>query len=106
MLWLQNDQTSNNPLRFRRQILELTQDFLTNPDTMRAGFSMLCWSAAYFSMPKRRQWWKKTVGDISFQTISNIEQRLERIDDIDSRLEKRAAIPQRLYGQLRTRPGQ
>lgn len=93
--------TSNNPFRFRRQILELTQDFLSNPDTM-AEVAQCYADQQLISMTEAEAMVEKDCRDI-IQTFSNIEQRLERIDEYRYRLEKRAADTARYMDS--SRPG-
>jgi len=93
--------TSNNPFRFRRQILELTQDFLADPETM--GQVSQCYvDQQLISMAEAQAMVEKDCRDI-IQTFSNIEQRLERIDEYRYRLEKRAADTARYMDS--SRPG-
>ncbi|QRV24089.1 Wadjet anti-phage system protein JetA family protein [Marinomonas foliarum] len=93
--------TSNNPFRFRRQILELTQDFLSNPETM--GQVAQCYvDQQLITMAEAQAMVEKDCRDI-IQTFSNIEQRLERIDEYRYRLEKRAADTARYMDS--SRPG-
>lgn len=93
--------TSNNPFRFRRQILELTQDFLANPTTM--GQVAQCYvDQQLITMAEAQAMVEKDCRDI-LQTFSNIEQRLERIDEYRYRLEKRAADTARYMDS--SRPG-
>jgi hypothetical protein len=93
--------TSNNPFRFRRQILELTQDFLSNPETM-AQVAQCYADQQLISMAEAEAMVEKDCRDI-IQTFSNIEQRLERIDEYRYRLEKRAADTARYMDS--SRPG-
>ncbi|MCW4627575.1 MULTISPECIES: Wadjet anti-phage system protein JetA family protein [Marinomonas] len=93
--------TSNNPFRFRRQILELTQEFLGNPETM--GQVAQCYvDQQLITMAEAQAMVEKDCRDI-IQTFSNIEQRLERIDEYRYRLEKRAADTARYMDS--SRPG-
>lgn len=93
--------TSNNPFRFRRQILELTQEFLSNPETM--GQVAQCYvDQQLITMAEAQAMVEKDCRDI-IQTFSNIEQRLERIDEYRYRLEKRAADTARYMDS--SRPG-
>ncbi|PYF84845.1 MULTISPECIES: Wadjet anti-phage system protein JetA family protein [Marinomonas] len=93
--------TSNNPFRFRRQILELTQEFLNNPETM--GQVAQCYvDQQLITMAEAQAMVEKDCRDI-IQTFSNIEQRLERIDEYRYRLEKRAADTARYMDS--SRPG-
>ncbi|WP_421852021.1 Wadjet anti-phage system protein JetA family protein [Marinomonas sp.] len=93
--------TSNNPFRFRRQILELTQEFLSNPETM--GLVAQCYvDQQLITMAEAQAMVEKDCRDI-IQTFSNIEQRLERIDEYRYRLEKRAADTARYMDS--SRPG-
>ncbi|WP_219702035.1 Wadjet anti-phage system protein JetA family protein [Marinomonas lutimaris] len=93
--------TSNNPFRFRRQILELTQEFLSNPETM--GQVAQCYvDQQLITMGEAQAMVEKDCRDI-IQTFSNIEQRLERIDEYRYRLEKRAADTARYMDS--SRPG-
>ena len=93
--------TSNNPFRFRRQILELTQDFLSNPETM--GQVAQCYvDQQLITMAEAQAMVERDCRDI-IQTFSNIEQRLERIDEYRYRLEKRAADTARYMDS--SRPG-
>lgn len=93
--------TSNNPFRFRRQILELTQEFLSNPETM--GLVAQCYvDQQLITMAEAQAMVEKDCRDIIL-TFSNIEQRLERIDEYRYRLEKRAADTARYMDS--SRPG-
>lgn len=93
--------TSNNPFRFRRQILELTQDFLSTPETM--GQVAQCYvDQQLITMAEAQAMVERDCRDI-IQTFSNIEQRLERIDEYRYRLEKRAADTARYMDS--SRPG-
>ncbi|KZN13188.1 Wadjet anti-phage system protein JetA family protein [Marinomonas sp. TW1] len=93
--------TSNNPFRFRRQILELTQDFLANPTTM--GQVAQCYvDQQLITMAEAQAMVEQDCRDI-LQTFNNIEQRLERIDEYRYRLEKRAADTARYMDS--SRPG-
>ncbi|MBR7888440.1 hypothetical protein J9B83_05740 [Marinomonas sp. A79] len=93
--------TSNNPFRFRRQILELTQSFLSQSDTLQQVAQ--CYAdQQLISLTKAEQLVEKDCRDI-IQTFSNIEQRLERIDEYRYRLEKRAADTARYMDS--SRPG-
>ncbi|MBJ7538218.1 Wadjet anti-phage system protein JetA family protein [Marinomonas transparens] len=93
--------TSNNPFRFRRQILEHAQEFLSNPETM--GQVAQCYmDQQLISMAEAQALVEKDCRDIIL-TFSNIEQRLERIDEYRYRLEKRAADTARYMDS--SRPG-
>ncbi|BFM48281.1 Wadjet anti-phage system protein JetA family protein [Marinomonas sp. THO17] len=93
--------TSNNPFRFRRQILELTQEFLSNPITL--GQVAQCYvDQQVITMAEAQVMVERDCRDI-MQTFSNIEQRLERIDEYRYRLEKRAADTARYMDS--SRPG-
>ncbi|AEF54772.1 Wadjet anti-phage system protein JetA family protein [Marinomonas posidonica] len=93
--------TSNNPFRFRRQILELTQDFLANPTTM--GQVAQCYvDQQLITMAEAQAMVEQDCRDI-LKTFNNIEQRLERIDEYRYRLEKRAADTARYMDS--SRPG-
>ena len=93
--------TSNNPFRFRRQILELTQEFLSDPEVM--GQVSQCYvDQQLITMAEAQAMVEKDCRDI-IQTFSNIEQRLERIDEYRYRLEKRAADTARYMDS--SRPG-
>ncbi len=93
--------TSNNPFRFRRQILELTQDFLSNPETL-SQVAQCYIDQQLISRAEAEAMVEKDCRDI-IQTFSNIEQRLERIDEYRYRLEKRAADTARYMDS--SRPG-
>lgn len=93
--------TSNNPFRFRRQILELTQEFLSKPDIMKQVTQCYV-DQQLISVTQAQAMVEKDCRDI-IQTFSNIEQRLERIDEYRYRLEKRAADTARYMDS--SRPG-
>ncbi|TYL47855.1 Wadjet anti-phage system protein JetA family protein [Marinomonas sp. IMCC 4694] len=93
--------TSNNPFRFRRQILELAQSFLSDSKTMKEVAQCYV-DQQLISMDKALVMVEKDCRDI-IQTFSNIEQRLERIDEYRYRLEKRAADTARYMDS--SRPG-
>lgn len=93
--------TSNNPFRFRRQILELAQSFLAEPQLM--GNIAQCYSEQQLiPMDMAMAAVEKDCRDI-IQTFTTIEQRLERIDEYRYRLEKRAADTARYMDS--SRPG-
>lgn len=93
--------TSNNPFRFRRQILELTQSFLAEPSLL--GQIAQCYAdQQLISVDAAMAIVEKDCRDI-IQTFSTIEQRLERIDEYRYRLEKRAADTARYMDS--SRPG-
>lgn len=93
--------TSNNPFRFRRQILELTQEFLSDSDTLHKVAQCYV-DQQLISLEEAQVMVEKDCRDI-IQTFSNIEQRLERIDEYRYRLEKRAADTARYMDN--SRPG-
>ncbi|MCB5160313.1 Wadjet anti-phage system protein JetA family protein [Marinomonas algarum] len=93
--------TSNNPFRFRRQILELTHAFLSDLDVLD-NIAQCYADQQLISMDKAKAMVEKDCRDI-IQTFSNIEQRLERIDEYRYRLEKRAADTARYMDS--SRPG-
>ena len=93
--------TSNNPFRFRRQILELSQGFLNDPETL--GQIAQCYiDQQLITMAQAQAMIEKDCQDI-IQTFTSIEQRLERIDEYRYRLEKRAADTARYMDS--SRPG-
>ena len=93
--------TSNNPFRFRRQILELTQSFLAEPNLM--GNIAQCYAdQQLISVDKALAAVEKDCRDI-IQTFTTIDQRLDRIDEYRYRLEKRAADTARYMDS--SRPG-
>lgn len=93
--------TSNNPFRFRRQILEYAQEFLANPSLM--GEVAQCYvDQQLITMAEAQALVEKDCRDI-IQTFSSIEQRLDRIDEYRYRLEKRAADTARYMDS--SRPG-
>ncbi|MFT2112592.1 Wadjet anti-phage system protein JetA family protein [Marinomonas sp. 2405UD68-3] len=93
--------TSNNPFRFRRKILELAQDFLSDED-MFSKISKCYADQQVISFEVARAMVESDCLTI-IQTFSNIEQRLERIDEYRYRLEKRAADTARYMDS--SRPG-
>lgn len=93
--------TSNNPFRFRRQILELTQGFLAEPSLM--GNIAQCYAdQQLISVDQALAAVEKDCRDI-IQTFTTIDQRLDRIDEYRYRLEKRAADTARYMDS--SRPG-
>lgn len=93
--------TSNNPFRFRRQILELTQGFLAEPSLM--GSIAQCYAdQQLISVDNALAQVEKDCRDI-IQTFTTIDQRLDRIDEYRYRLEKRAADTARYMDS--SRPG-
>ncbi|CUB05971.1 Wadjet anti-phage system protein JetA family protein [Marinomonas fungiae] len=93
--------TSNNPFRFRRQILELTQSFLAEANLM--GNIAQCYAdQQLISVDKALAAVEKDCRDI-IQTFTTIDQRLDRIDEYRYRLEKRAADTARYMDS--SRPG-
>lgn len=93
--------TSNNPFRFRRQILEHAQEFLANPELLQ-DVSQCYADQQLISITKAKILVEKDCRDIIL-TFSNIEQRLDRIDEYRYRLEKRAADTARYMDS--SRPG-
>ena len=93
--------TSNNPFRFRRQILELVQNFLANDDALYAISQ--CYSEQQLISIDQAQTLVEKDCRAILQTFNNIEQRLERIDEYRYRLEKRAADTARYMDS--SRPG-
>ncbi|WP_067100738.1 Wadjet anti-phage system protein JetA family protein [Marinomonas atlantica] len=93
--------TSNNPFRFRRQILELTQGFLAEP-TLMGNIAQCYADQQLISVDQALAAVEKDCRDI-IQTFTTIEQRLERIDEYRYRLEKRAADTARYMDS--SRPG-
>lgn len=93
--------TSNNPFRFRRQILELAQDFLS--DAQKLDAIAKCYAEQQvIELDKAKVAVEKDCREIIL-TFSNVEQRLERIDEYRYRLEKRAADTARYMDS--SRPG-
>ncbi|TPE55538.1 hypothetical protein FJM67_00360 [Maribrevibacterium harenarium] len=93
--------TSNNPFRFRRQILELCQSFLSDPGLLQqisGGYA----DQQLIPLDKAKAQVERDCRDI-LQTFNSIEQRLERIDEYRYRLEKRAADTARYMDS--SRPG-
>ena len=93
--------TSNNPFRFRRQILEHAQEFLANPDLLQ-NVTQCYVDQQLISHKAALAMVEKDCRDI-IQTFSNIDQRLDRIDEYRYRLEKRAADTARYMDS--SRPG-
>lgn len=93
--------TSNNPFRFRRQILEHAQEFLSTPSLL-ADIAQCYAEQQLIPLSQAQTMVENDCRDI-IQTFSNIEQRLERIDEYRYRLEKRAADTARYMDS--SRPG-
>ncbi len=93
--------TSNNPFRFRRKILELAQDFLSDAEMFRKIST--CYADQQVISFDAAQGMVENDCLTIIQTFSNIEQRLERIDEYRYRLEKRAADTARYMDS--SRPG-
>ncbi|ADZ91400.1 Wadjet anti-phage system protein JetA family protein [Marinomonas mediterranea] len=93
--------TSNNPFRFRRQILEIANGFLADT-TLTSKVAQCYMDQQLISMEAALSLVEKDCRDI-IQTFSSIEQRLERIDEYRYRLEKRAADTARYMDS--SRPG-
>lgn len=93
--------TNNNPFRFRRQILEHVQGFLSDPDLLQ-DVAQCYVDQQVIGMTAAKALVEKDCRDI-IQTFSNIEQRLDRIDEYRYRLEKRAADTARYMDS--SRPG-
>lgn len=93
--------TSNNPFRFRRQILELAQDFLSDADKLEA-ITQCYADQQVIPTEQAKAAVEKDCREIIL-TFSNVEQRLERIDEYRYRLEKRAADTARYMDS--SRPG-
>ncbi len=101
MLTIKTLKTSNNPFRFRRQILELAQDFLSDNDKLTAIVS--CYAEQQLISQEQAKALVEKDCRAIILTFSNIEQRLERIDEYRYRLEKRAADTARYMDS--SRPG-
>ena len=93
--------TSNNPFRFRRQILELAQGFLSDHGIL-SQISQCYADQQVIAMDAAQSMVEVDCREI-IQTFSTIEQRLERIDEYRYRLEKRAADTARYMDS--SRPG-
>lgn len=93
--------TINNPFRFRRKIIELTQSFLSDSEIFKRICQ--CYADQQVISFKAAQVLVESDCATIIQTFSNIEQRLERIDEYRYRLEKRAADTARYMDS--SRPG-
>jgi len=81
LLDLQDDPKQQQPLSLSSPILELTQDFLTNPDTMGQVSQCYVDQAAYFDGRSAGNGLKKDFAISFFKEFSNIEQTLRALDE-------------------------
>lgn len=93
--------TSNNPFRFRRQILELAQGFLSDAEALNA--IVACYAEQQLIPEEKAKALVEKDCRTIIVTFDNVEQRLERIDEYRYRLEKRAADTARYMDS--SRPG-